>query len=407
MSKENAKVICQNLWKVFGPDPQSVWDKLSNGATKQEVLEQFRHVIAVKDVSFKVRENEVFVVMGLSGSGKSTLVRCINRLFEPTRGSVLIEDVDIAQMKDRELRELRRKKLSMVFQSFGLLPHRSVLDNVAFGLEVRGESKQDGYRKTMEALELVGLKGWEKSRIYELSGGMQQRVGLARALAVGPEILLMDEPFSALDPLIRRQMQDEFSNLASKVKKTVIFITHDLLEALKLGDHIAIMKDGEIVQIGSPEEIVTCPADDYVSEFVEDVPRAKVILAYSVMEEPIAVVTADQDIEVAIKEMADNQTPVAFVVDTFGRRHLKGLLTMKEAIAGTRRGATKVEEVVREEFNSTSPEAPLEDSLSTVGESNLPVPVLDEEQRLVGVITRSALFRAIQSNSSANNGTKN
>jgi len=273
LSNNKREICCKNLWKIFGPDPEKALHKASNGASKEQILEETGHVIAVKDASFEVRENEIFVVMGLSGSGKSTLVRCINRLIEPTSGEILIEDAEIARMSDTELRELRRHKLSMVFQNFGLLPHRSVLDNIAFGLEVRGDSRKDRRAKAFQALELVGLKGWEKSHIYELSGGMQQRVGLARALAVGPKTLLMDEPFSALDPLIRRQMQDEFLTMSSVMEKTVIFITHDLIEALKLGDRIAIMRDGEIVQIGTPEEIVGKPADDYVSEFVKDVPR--------------------------------------------------------------------------------------------------------------------------------------
>lgn len=238
MTDNNHKIHCQNLWKVFGPCSEGVFDLISNGTSKQEVMEKTRCVIAIRDVSFEVQENEVFVVMGLSGSGKSTLVRCINRLMEPTRGSVFIEGVNVGEMNNRELRELRRHKLSMVFQHFGLLPHRSVFDNVMFGLEVRGDNKKERQEKTKNALELVELGGWENSRIQELSGGMRQRVGLARALAVGPEILLMDEPFSALDPLIRRQMQEEFVNLRSKVKKTVVFITHDLLEALTLGDRI-------------------------------------------------------------------------------------------------------------------------------------------------------------------------
>jgi len=395
MSEENAKVVCQNLWKVFGPDPQSIWDTVSNGATKQEVLEQTRHVIAVKDVSFEVRENEIFVVMGLSGSGKSTLIRCINRLINPTRGTVLIEGADLAQMDDSELREFRRHKLGMVFQHFGLLPHRSVMDNAAFALEVRGEHGKEKEEKVLQTLETVGLKGWEKSRIYELSGGMQQRVGLARALATDPEILLMDEPFSALDPLIRRQMQDEFINLRSTLKITVLFITHDFLEALKLGDRIAIMKDGEIAQIGTPEEIVGQPTDDYVSEFAKDVPRGMVIPARSIMGEPSVVVRSHQDIEACISEMADKRTPVAFVVGPFN--HLQGIITMKEAISGDRKGLSKVGDVAREEFPSTSPDTPLGEILHLVAEGNIPVAVLDEEQRLLGIITRTALIQAMQS----------
>jgi len=400
MPKEKSEILCQNLWKVFGPNPESALDLVNNGVTKQEVLEQTEHVIAVKDVSFEVHKNETFVIMGLSGSGKSTLIRCINRLMEPTRGTILINGEDIAQLNDRELKELRRHKLSMVFQSFGLLPHRSVLDNVTFGLEVRGEAKKERQKKANLALELVGLKGWEKSRIYELSGGMQQRVGLARALAVDPEIILMDEPFSALDPLIRRQMQDEFINLRSVMKKTVVFITHDLLEALKLGDRIAIMRDGEIVQLGSPEEIVAQPADEYVSEFVKDVPRVKVIPAQSIMEEPPVIVESDESIETAIEKMETDQVPVAFITHTRGR--LKGTVTMEQAVAGAQNGLSRAGEVAQPEFSYVAPDALLEECLQLVAEDDIPVAVLDEKQHLLGIITRLALLQAIRSDTAGN-----
>ncbi len=403
MPKKKDKVICQNLWKVFGPQPESVYDIVNDGATKQEVLEQTGHVIAIKDASFEVHENEIFVVMGLSGSGKSTLVRCINRLIEPTKGKVLVDGADIAQMDNLELQELRRHKMSMVFQNFGLLPHRSVLENVVFGLELRGEQKKERQEKAFQALELVGLKGWEKSRIAELSGGMQQRVGLARALAVDSEIILMDEPFSALDPLIRRQMQDEFINLSSVVKKTVIFITHDLIEALKLGERIAIMKDGEIVQTDVPEEIVAHPADDYVSEFVRDVPRGMVVLAKSIMKQPPVLVGVDQSLEVVIQEMKAKRATVAFVAGADDR--LKGIVTMEQAAAViARKKPAKAGEIAQKEFPSTSPDTPVEQILSLVAEGNIPVVVLDEKQRLLGIITRMALIQAMQSDTAETNG---
>lgn len=395
MPKKKGKVICQSLWKVFGPKPESVFDIVNDGATKQEVLEQTGHVIAVKDVSFEVRENEIFVVMGLSGSGKSTLVRCINRLIEPTKGKVLVDGADIAQMDNTEIQELRRHKMSMVFQNFGLLPHRSVLDNVVFGLELRGEPKKKRQERANQALELVGLKGWEKSRISELSGGMQQRVGLARSLAVDSEIILMDEPFSALDPLIRRQMQDEFINLSSVVKKTVIFITHDLIEALKLGERIAIMKDGEIVQTDVPEEIVAHPADDYVSEFVRDVPRGKVVLAKSIMKQPSVIAGINQSLKVVMEEMRVKRATMAFVVGADDR--LKGIVTKEQATAVVGRNRlAKTGEAVQKEFPSTSPDTPVEQILSLVAEGNVPVAVLDEEQHLLGIITRTALIQAMQ-----------
>lgn len=279
----DAKIICKDIWKVFGPNPDRVLKTIASHATRAEVQEQTGHVIAVRDVSFQVQTGETFVVMGLSGSGKSTLVRCISRLIEPTAGQVLIDGQDVIGFSKAALIDLRRKRMSMVFQHFGLLPHRKVIDNIAFGLEVRGTPRQQRMERAQEVLDLVGLSGWDQNYPRELSGGMQQRVGLARAMAVDPEILIFDEPFSALDPLIRREMQDELLRLQATMHKTMVFITHDFLEAIKMGDHIAIMKDGAVSQIGTPEEIVANPADDYVREFTEDVPRYKVLSAGKVM----------------------------------------------------------------------------------------------------------------------------
>jgi len=346
MSKNNVSILCQDVWKVFGPNPDSIWETINNGANKQEVLEQTGHVIAVKDVSFEIYENEIFVVMGLSGSGKSTLVRCINRLIEPTRGTILIEGI-------------------------------------------------------AQALEMVGLKGWEKSHIHELSGGMQQRVGLARALAVGSEILLMDEPFSALDPLIRRQMQDEFINLRTAMKKTVVFITHDLLEALKLGDRVAIMKDGEIVQLGTPQEIVSDPADDYVSEFVKDVPRGQVIPIGSIMEPAPVTVDSEDNLEAVIKQMKKKEVAVAFVTDGDGR--LKGITTMERAEESAKEGIKQIADILQTDFASVPPHTRLDDCLSLVAEDDIPVAVLGEGKRLLGVVTRQVLIEAMQLGDSGNN----
>jgi len=278
------KIICNNIWKVFGSNPERTLRTMDRSLSRAEIQEQTGHVIAVKDVSFKVEEGETFVVMGLSGSGKSTLVRCLSRLIDPTEGQVLIDGNDITKASHSELKDLRRNKMAMVFQHFGLFPHRKVIDNVAYGLEVRGEGREQRYDKAMEVINLVGLDGWADNYPRELSGGMQQRVGLARAMAVEPEILLFDEPFSALDPLIRREMQDELLDLQSRLKKTMVFITHDFLEAIKMGDHIMIMKDGAISQLGTPEEIVANPVDKYVSDFTEDVPRYKVLSAGKVMQ---------------------------------------------------------------------------------------------------------------------------
>ncbi|MEC8153720.1 MAG: glycine betaine/L-proline ABC transporter ATP-binding protein, partial [Pseudomonadota bacterium] len=300
-----------------------VLDTHDRSKSRDEIQEETGHVVAVKDVDFEVRRGECFVVMGLSGSGKSTLLRTLTRLIEPTGGSITIDGHDVRDLSQRDLRDLRRSKVAMVFQHFGLFPHRSVIDNIAYGLEVRGMGKVKRTEKAEEILDLVGLGGWGERFPRELSGGMQQRVGLARAMAMDPEILFFDEPFSALDPLIRREMQDELLDLQAKLQKTMVFITHDFLEAIKMGDHIAIMKDGEIVQIGTPEEIVAAPVDDYVREFTEDVSRYKVLSVGKVMRPASKGLSADggvrsgAKIESAINQVADTDSPVA-VVDEAG-----------------------------------------------------------------------------------------
>ena len=275
----------QNVWKIFGNNSKEALDAIQNkNISKQEALEKYNSVIGVSNVSFDVNEGEIFCVMGLSGSGKSTLVRHINRLLEPTSGKILINEQDVMQFDKDSLQELRNKKIGMVFQNFALMPHRSVLDNIAMPLEIRGVSKNDRLDAANKILNIVELQGWGNKYAHELSGGMQQRVGLARALAADPEFLLMDEPFSALDPLIRRQLQSEFIKLSKQMKKTTVFITHDLDEAVRVGHRIAIMRDGAVVQIGTPEEIVVNPADDYVSDFVKGISRLKVVQAKTIMQ---------------------------------------------------------------------------------------------------------------------------
>ncbi len=316
-------IAASGVWKIFGANAEQVLDTHDRSKSRDEIQEETGHVVAVKDVDFEVRRGECFVVMGLSGSGKSTLLRTLTRLIEPTGGSITIDGHDVRDLSQRELRDLRRSKVAMVFQHFGLFPHRSVIDNIAYGLEVRGMGKVKRTEKAEEILDLVGLGGWGERFPRELSGGMQQRVGLARAMAMDPEILFFDEPFSALDPLIRREMQDELLDLQAKLQKTMVFITHDFLEAIKMGDHIAIMKDGEIVQIGTPEEIVAAPVDDYVREFTEDVPRYKVLSVGKVMRPANKGLSAEggvrsgAKIESAINQVADTDSPVA-VVDEAG-----------------------------------------------------------------------------------------
>ncbi|MAW36681.1 MAG: proline/glycine betaine ABC transporter ATP-binding protein [Rhodospirillaceae bacterium TMED140] len=310
-------IAASGVWKIFGANAEQVLDTHDRSKSRDEIQEETGHVVAVKDVDFEVRRGECFVVMGLSGSGKSTLLRTLTRLIEPTGGSITIDGHDVRDLSQRELRDLRRSKVAMVFQHFGLFPHRSVIDNIAYGLEVRGMGKIKRTEKAEEILDLVGLSGWGERFPRELSGGMQQRVGLARAMAMDPEILFFDEPFSALDPLIRREMQDELLDLQAKLQKTMVFITHDFLEAIKMGDHIAIMKDGEIVQIGTPEEIVAAPVDDYVRDFTEDVPRYKVLSVGKVMRPASKGLSAKggvrsgAKIESAINQVADTDSPVA------------------------------------------------------------------------------------------------
>ncbi len=312
-------LICRNLWKIFGKAPDKALTAIQADAqTGADKLGYPDHVTAVRDVSFHVNKGETFVVMGLSGSGKSTLIRCLSRLTEPTAGEILFDGTDVRTMTEAQLRELRRHKVSMVFQNFGLLPHRRVIDNVAYGLEVCGVAKAQRYDQAMQMIELVGLKGWDTKYPRQLSGGMQQRVGLARALTVNPEILFFDEPFSALDPLIRREMQDELLRLQSQLHKTSVFITHDFAEALKLGDRIAIMRDGQFVQEGTPQELVMRPKDSYVRAFVQDAPRAKVLTAGAIMQPcPPGFaangrgINAHAHLEMVLPLLAHDDTPIA------------------------------------------------------------------------------------------------
>ena len=305
----------EGLWKIFGPRGDRIINTPDAQLPRKELQEKTGHVIGIRDVSFDVKPGEVFVVMGLSGSGKSTLVRLLTRLIEPTAGTVELYGEDLTAMNDKALLETRRTKVSMVFQHFGLLPHRKVVDNIAFGLEVRGENRGGRRDRAQEMVDLVGLSGYENNFPDQLSGGMQQRVGLARALAADPDVLMFDEPFSALDPLIRRDMQNEVIRLHREVGKTMVFITHDLAEALKLGDRILIMRDGEIVQIGTPDEVVGAPADDYVRDFTSDVPKSHVLTLKWVMREPDGlaldgpILRSDQIVRDAARVVLDHHGP--------------------------------------------------------------------------------------------------
>lgn len=324
----------ENVWKVFGPKPERALALAATGATRSEVLTQTGCTLGVRNVSFQVGRGETFVVMGLSGSGKSTLIRCVSRLNDVTSGRVLLDGDDLTAMNDEQLREVRRHKMSMVFQHFGLFPHRRVIDNAAYGLEIQGVEKSLRYQRAMSVLEIVGLKGWEYHYPQQLSGGMQQRVGLARALVVNPEILFFDEPFSALDPLIRRDMQDELLHLQQELQRTIVFITHDFAEAIKLGDRIAIMKDGEFDQVGTAADLITQPATDYVREFTKEIPKAKVLTAATVVKDGLEPpngrrVNLDDTIETVLPALLNDVTPVG-VRD--GEGHHVGVVD-REAVA--------------------------------------------------------------------------
>ena len=388
------RISVRGLWKVFGPQANSLLNQEEvRAASKKELQERTGHVIAIKDISFDVSVGEVFVVMGLSGSGKSTLVRCLIRLVEPTEGAIVIDGEDIVTYDDQQLIQLRRKKMGMIFQHYGLLPHRTVLENVSYGLEVQGIKKAERTTMAREQLERVGLEAWGASYPDELSGGMQQRVGIARALVLDPEILLMDEPFSGLDPLIRREMQDELISLQQQLKKTIVFITHDLNEALKLGDRIAIMRDGEIIQLGTPEEIVTHPADAYVGEFVRDVSKAKVLGAGSIMQEAESVVYEWQGPQEAVHVMESNDADHAFVLGH--NRALVGDLSLHEAAEALERGATTMQDAVNTDCPRVALATLVEELVPLSAQYDGPIAVVDEQGSLQGEVLRAAVLTSM------------
>jgi glycine betaine/proline transport system ATP-binding protein len=386
-------IRAEGLFKVFGRRPGEAVRRLRDGAARGDVL-RFG-TPAVIDASFEVQRGEIFVVMGLSGSGKSTLLRMLNGLLDATAGSIHVDGEDVAAMSPAQLRAVRRSKISMVFQHFALFPHRTVAENAAYGLEVRGVPKQERLAKAREALALTGLDGWGDALPAQLSGGMKQRVGLARALAAETEILLMDEAFSALDPLIRREMQDQLLELQATLGKTIVFITHDLNEAMRLGDRIAVMRDGRIVQIGTAEEILNDPANDYVAQFVQDVDRTRVLTAASVMEPAQSVVTAGSGPRAALHTMRSLQTSAVFVV---GRdRRLQGVLRDDEAVASLKRGDDVVVPHPDDQLAIVPPTTPLADLFAPSAENTLPVAVVDDSGRLLGVVPRVTLLAAMAS----------
>ncbi|MGL4610763.1 MAG: quaternary amine ABC transporter ATP-binding protein [Trueperaceae bacterium] len=365
------QIECKHLWKVFGAKAETF--KLEPSLSKEDILEQSGHVVAVQDVSFSVNRGEIFVIMGLSGSGKSTLIRCIARLIEATSGEVWLEDKDILKMSERELLEVRRQRMSMVFQHFGLFAHKTVLDNVAYGLEVQGLETKTRQARARDMIKLVGLHGWEGHYPNMLSGGMQQRVGIARALAVNPDILLFDEPFSALDPLIRRELQDELLHLQKQMQKTILFITHDFLEAVKLGDRIAIMNDGKIVQVGTPIDLVMKPVNAYVREFIKDVPKANVLTAGSLASSDY-ILRDTENLETALEH-----SQVVFVKDANGN-----CLGKAEAPSTRLRPIT----------DFVTPQTKLTMLLGRLARSDTPLAVMEHGQ-LLGTLDRSRVLMAL------------
>ena len=393
MSNSKNIVVIDNISKVFGPDPQSVLPMIHAGKGKAEILEETGHNVGINRVSLEVEQGETFVIMGLSGSGKSTIIRHINRLIDPTEGRILIDGEDILDFDDEKLRELRRSKISMVFQRFALLPHKTVLENVSYGLIIDGMEQQQAYAKAETQIELVGLKGFENQYPMQLSGGMQQRVGLARALATDAEILLMDEAFSALDPLIRNDMQEQLRDLQSRLHKTIIFITHDLDEALRIGDHIAILKDGELRQVGTGEEILLDPADDYVERFVRDVNRARVVQCSTIAKQYPSIKQSALSRATVVKAMAQKPRRSLFIVDAKGKP-LK-VITREFYQHNQNEPNDWWQDLSNmEEVNSCTYDQVIEDVFIDLNKQACPLAVVDENGKLIGALSRR---RAIES----------
>jgi glycine betaine/proline transport system ATP-binding protein len=385
-------IEAHSTYKVFAKHPTRAVARLREGASREELRKE-GITAAVIDASFNVKEGEIFVVMGLSGSGKSTLIRMVNGLWEPSAGELLVYGEDIVKMNTQQLRQTRREKVSMVFQHFALLPHRTVGANAAYGLDIQGIPKDEQVKRAKEALGLVGLKGWEDSLPGQLSGGMRQRVGLARALAAGTDIMLMDEAFSALDPLIKREMQDQLVELQNKLGKTILFITHDLNEAMRLGDRIAMMRDGKIVQIGTAEQILNDPANDFVAQFVLDVDRTRVLTAKAISTPPVALIGSEQGPRSVHKLMREHQTSRLFVVDR--NQKLVGAVDEEAVVAAVEAGHDTLDGILDTSVVSVRQDVHLTDLLGVSADTPKALAVVDDEGRVVGVLARVTLLQAL------------
>lgn len=394
MTNSKPKICIEHLIKIYGEKPHAALKLFRDGKSKDYILQTTLHVLGIADVSLTVDGGELFVVMGLSGSGKSTLVRCINRLINPTSGHIYIDGEDVAHVGEKRMREIRLTKVSMVFQRFGLFPHKTVVENVEYGLLVRGMDKASRRQKALETLELVGLAQWADYLPDSLSGGMQQRVGLARALATDAEILLMDEPFSALDPLIRREMQDELLRLQKELHKTIIFISHDIHEALKIGDRIAVMKDGCIVQIGTPSELITQPASDYIRAFTRDVNRAQVLKAGSIARQTITLILGQNSTTEALEQMLHHNLKQMYVVDRGDK--LVGMVKKKFLSEAIRQGSEDFTSVMLQNFPKANASTSLE-NIFHLYEQGRTVAVVDAEEKFKGVVEADDVLASISS----------
>ncbi|GGN01380.1 glycine betaine/L-proline ABC transporter ATP-binding protein [Thermus composti] len=383
----------EGVYKIFGPRAKQVLEEVRRGAGKEEVFQKTRHVVGLKDVNLEIQRGELFVIMGLSGSGKSTLLRVVNRLIEPTAGRVYVGETEVTALKRRDLLRFRQETFGMVFQHFALLPHRTVLQNVAFPLELKGVTRKEREERARVWLERVGLAGYEQNYPVQLSGGQKQRVGLARALCADPPVLLMDEAFSALDPLIRREMQDELLRLQGELKKTILFVTHDLDEALRIGDRIAIMKDGEVVQVGTPEEILARPANAYVAAFVEGVNPAMVYRVEGLMREAVTVTLGREGLRAALRKMGQAGVASAYVVDR--NRRFLGVVRAEVLAEALKKGDGQDLTPYLEPLPTLRPDQTLEEALPFFSETPLPLPVVDGEGRLLGIVTRGRLLAAL------------
>lgn len=382
----------KNISKLYGINKKEASRMMKEGSNKDDVYKKTGVTVALWDVSFEVKKGEIFVIIGLSGSGKSTLVRCFNQLLKPTSGDIIFEGKNIETFNKSELLEYRRNKISMVFQNFGLMSHRNVMDNVAYGLEVKGTAKDERQKRALEMTRLVGLEGWEHKSIESLSGGMKQRVGLARALASNPEVLLMDEPFSALDPLVRRDMHFELLSIQRKLGKTVIFITHDINEAFKLGDKVAIMKDGKIVQIDTPENMSTNPVDDYVKKFIDSADKTKVLSVKNIMITPSCLVRENDSLKNAIREMQQNSVSTAYAVDS--RMVYKGIVSIDDALRAGKENL-KLFDVINKDVMTTSEDTLLSEILPMAAEAKYPIAVLNGGGVLKGIVTKTSVLSSL------------